>query len=404
MAIFRSVLERVLQGLALILGWGFLCGIDRGGSNPNFGLSDLESKNMFQSMPPPSAWPLSFWITLFILIVGPVATIYGLRYLKEKQEKAQMEKIADEQAQLGVDTELEDKKVEDTMRKFIAEVVGTDDPIEVLPVVKDPVLFEEKIEAYKATPRCSADKLAKIYALRKSMQFTINYPEIPFIKTQMLIPNIRLECQLEHKNKMVNFMSSVLEVHEDRFLIKPPMVKKRPANLKQFPTVTCKLTREGDADYEFKAPVIDQLLEGSNGVILGHTPEIRKMVIRESERVPMEMTMDFNFIQQAAFEAEQVGGAAGPRVALSGKVEDMSAGGMMIQIGSMPSPEISTDDVMEFHLARANLRGMMLANVVRVVDKGGLFNLHLRFRNVDQLMRIKLNQYLHRAKKSKQAA
>jgi hypothetical protein len=47
---------------------------------------------------------------------------------------------------------------------------------------------------------------------------------------------------------------------------------------------------------------------------------------------------------------------------------------------------------------------MMLANVVRVVDKGGLFNLHLRFRNVDQLMRIKLNQYLHRAKKSKQAA
>ncbi len=367
-------------------------------------LSDLETKNMFQAMPPPSSWPISFWITLFILVFGSTGAVFGIRYLRERQAQAEMEQIADEQAQMGLDSELEGKKVEDTTRNFLHELCGTDDPIELLPVVKDPKLFEQQVAAYKSSPRFKPDKLPKVAQLRTSLTFNVKNPEVPFLLTQMLVPNIRLECQLVHKNKMVNFITTVLEVHEDRFLIKPPMVKKRPANMKQFPQVSCQMRREGDADYEFQVRVLDQLTDGNAAVVLGHTDSIRKMVIRESERIPLGMNMDFSFIQEAQYDLEKnFGKEPGVRIPVSAKVVDMSAGGMMVIINSMPNPEISPGDVMEFHLARANLRGVMAASVVRVVGNGGAHNLHLKFRDVDQLVRIKLNQYLHRAKKSQQA-
>ncbi|GIT03681.1 MAG: hypothetical protein CM1200mP28_09400 [Deltaproteobacteria bacterium] len=50
----------------------------------------------------------------------------------------------------------------------------------------------------------------------------------------MLEPGTHLECQILHKNKYVVFMSNILDSNETELLIKPPKVKSRPANMKQF--------------------------------------------------------------------------------------------------------------------------------------------------------------------------
>ena len=100
--------KNLYWGFGITVLWFLLCGVDRSGStSPSFNTSDLETANLFQSMPPPSTWPISFWIALFILVFGSIGGFFGIKYLREKQAQDELDAIIDEQAQLGLDTELE---------------------------------------------------------------------------------------------------------------------------------------------------------------------------------------------------------------------------------------------------------------------------------------------------------
>ena len=74
----------------------------------------------------------------------------------------------------------------------------------------------------------------------------------------MLEPGTHLECQILHNEKNVVFMSNVLDSNETELMLKPPKVKNRPANMKQFTELQCRIRRENDADYEFKLKIIGQ--------------------------------------------------------------------------------------------------------------------------------------------------
>ena len=65
---------------------------------------------------------------------------------------------------------------------------------------------------------------------------------------------------------------------------------------------------------------------------------------------------------------------------------------------------IKKEDVFLFHLPYASLRGNLAVSVVDVVALEGKSNIHLKFKDVDMLTHIKLNQYLHRKKVKIQAA
>ncbi|GIS36752.1 MAG: hypothetical protein Ct9H90mP8_1720 [Pseudomonadota bacterium] len=95
-------IQKIISGLGLAFLWFMLCGIDRS-NTPSFSTSDLETSNLFQSMPPPSTWPISFWITLFVLVFGSVGGFFGVKYLREKQAQEELDAIVDEQAQLGLE-------------------------------------------------------------------------------------------------------------------------------------------------------------------------------------------------------------------------------------------------------------------------------------------------------------
>jgi c-di-GMP-binding flagellar brake protein YcgR len=221
----------------------------------------------------------------------------------------------------------------------------------------------------------------------------------------MLEPGTHLECQILHKDKNVVFMSNVLDSNETELMLKPPKVKSRPANMKQFKELQCRIRRENDADYEFKLKIIGQLVRDLNAVILEHTSNIRRLHIRNSERLQLDLEMEFEMVTGRQFEMErQLDLGKGDYVNLSGIVKDMSAGGIKVQLKELPSDGIKREDVFIFHLPYASLHKKLAVSVLDLVSNEGLTDVHCEFLDVDMLTRMKINQYLHRRKLSMEAA
>ena len=207
-----------------------------------------------------------------------------------------------------------------------------------------------------------------------------------------------------NKKKIV-FTSTIIDSNETQLLIKPPTVKRRPANIRQFKELYCNIRRGNDADYEFKFEIIGQLKKDLNAVILSHTNKIRKLQIRISERLPMELEMDFQLLSSEQFEMEQkfdLGRLQHHK--LSGIIKDLSAGGLKVQLDELPPQGINKSDVFLFHLPYASLRENLVASVLDVNPRRGQVDVHFFFRDIDMLTRMKLNQYLHRRKLSMEAA
>ncbi|MBP45985.1 MAG: hypothetical protein CL925_16500 [Deltaproteobacteria bacterium] len=395
--------KNLYWGFGITVLWFLLCGVDRSGStSPSFNTADLETANLFQSMPPPSTWPISFWIALFILVFGSIGGFFGIKYLREKQAQDELDAIIDEQAQLGLDTELENKNIEQEARDFLEEMCGTSDPVDLFPIISSNELFEEKAEEYKNSERFREEGLSQLYDLRRSLEFSIKNPEVPFLNTQMLEKGLKLECKITHKSRNVIFMTSILDANESHLYIKPPSVKKRPANLKQFPSIHCRLRRSNDADYEFDLEIVNQLIDEMNAVILKQTSVINKMTIRESERIPMEMEMNFQRVSEAQYDLEHKFEAEEQeRDRVTSLIRDMSAGGMKIQMDDLQG--LTKGDVLVFHLPRASLRRDLAASLTNIVPRGGMNDLHFKFRDIDTITKMKINQYLHRATKNMEA-
>jgi len=393
--------ENLITGFWFVILWFLLCGIDRS-NKPSFSTTDLETSNLFQAMPPPSTWPISFWIALFILVFGSIGGFYGVRYLREKQAQEELDAIVDEQAQMGLETEYENKKIDEETREFVTELCGTVDPVDILPVISSSELFEQTVIDFKESDRFEEEAYQKIFELRKSLEFTFKNLDWPFLNTQMLEKGMKLECEIRHKSRNVVFMTSILDANESHLYIKPPSVKKRPANLKQFPSIHCRLRRANDADYEFDLEIVDQLIDEMNAVILKQTSEIRKMTIRESERVPMDMEMNFQLVSDAQYDLEHKFEAEEQeRDMVTATIKDMSGGGMKLQMKDLQG--LNKDDVLIFHLSRSSLRRDLAASVMNIVPRGGLYDLHLKYRDNDTITKMKINQYLHRATKNMEA-
>tara|TARA_Y100001970_G_C14249389_1_gene870680 strand:+ start:2480 stop:3694 length:1215 start_codon:yes stop_codon:yes gene_type:complete len=400
-----ELLHKLRRLLFIIIVWWFLCAIDRTPKKSNFTLRDLQTKNLIQSMPPMSEIPLSFYIISSTLLISLFGGIFSIRFLHKKKVQDGLNKIAEDQAQLSVDAELESRQVEDQDRDFLIKMCDTNDPSVLLEVLMSSEKFEKVVYEYKNSSRFSKSELIKIFVLRKSLQFTFKNPKFSFISTQMLEPGNHFEFQIRHKGKNIVFMSPILDSNETQMLIKPPTVKKRPANLKQFTELFCIVRRGSEAEYEFKLKILGQLVTDLNAVILRHTKNIRKLKIRVSERLPMNIGMNFHFLSKEQYEIskKEVHLKFKPEK-LFGKILDMSSGGIKVEVEKLPQGGIKEGDIFRFHLPFASLRGNLTVSAVNVVSLNKKSNIHMMFKDVDMLTHIKLNQYLHRKKNKTQAA
>ena len=371
----------------------------------NFTLKDLETKNLAQSMPPLSEIPLSFYVLAFSLLGTVIGGIFLIRYLHKKKVEDGLNKLAKDQAQLVVDSEFEARNLEDEDREFFLELTNTSDPAKHVPIIMSSQKFEDTVMDYKKSKKFKDSALDKIYMLRKGLQFNFKNTNSSFICTQMLEPGTHLECQILHKEKNVVFISNVLDSNETELMLKPPKVKSRPANMKQFTELQCRIRRENDADYEFKLKIIGQLVRDLNAVILEHTSNIRRLHIRNSERLQLDLEMEFEMVTARQFEMDQqLDLGKGDYAKLSGIIKDMSAGGIKVQLKELPSDGIKREDVFLFHLPYASLRKKLAVSVLDVVSREEFNDIHCEFRDVDMLTRMKINQYLHRRKLSMEAA
>ena len=405
MLVLIKYFQKVSLSAGIMSAWLLLCGISRSPKEAKFGLQDLQTTNMLQSMPPLSEIPLSFYFSAGGFVSSVVGGIILVRYLHKKKIREDLEQIAEDQAQLSVDSEFEARHVDNEERNFLIELCGTSDPTELLSVIMHVEKYEKKVEDYKNSTNFTKDDLNNIFMLRKSLHFSFKNTEVEFYSTQMIEVGTQLEFQIRHEQKNIVFMSTVLDSNETQLLIKPPTVKRRPANIRQFKELHCNIRRVNDADYEFKFEIAGQLKTDLNAVILRHTNKIRKLQIRISERLPMELEIDFQLLSSEQFEMEQkfdLGHLQHHK--LAGIIKDLSAGGLKVQLDELPPQGINKSDVFLFHLPYASLRKNLAASVLDIIPSNGLIDVHFVFRDIDMLTHMKINQYLHRRKISMQAA
>ena len=115
----------------------------------NFTLKDLETKNLAQSMPPLSEIPLSFYFLAFSFLGTVIGGIVFIRYLHKKKVEDGLNKLANDQAQLVVDSEFEARNLEDEDREFFLELTNTKDPAKHVPIIMSSQKFEDTVNAYK---------------------------------------------------------------------------------------------------------------------------------------------------------------------------------------------------------------------------------------------------------------
>lgn len=283
-------------------------------------------------------------------------------------------------------------------RRLVEELAGGTTSEFVSPILEEVENFEKKVEEWKAQPHENKE-LQRVFNLRQRLGYDFGNKRCQFIRTQMLNPGLekKLECQLPITEKVVLFMTPILDVTESRIVIKPPTIKGKPANLKKFPYLICKIRRDDDAEYEFKLPVLNQISGKMNVVVLGHAKEINKMFIRESDRIECQIQSTFAILNDQQLEQKMTAGkkAKGEMVldTFDAMIVDISQGGAKIVTQKPPVMPVANNFVL-FNILGANLKEDVMAKVLRVIEKDGMVTINIQFHRLRELVRMRINKFL----------
>lgn len=332
---------------------------------------------------------------------GAVAGVSGIFYLmhrKKIEAKQQIQKVSDEKAHLRLDIVLSKLNILPEERALLEQIAqGATHPNELLPLVESVEDFEQKVADFKKVKQ-ESKVLKGIYHLRHKLGYDFQNKRASFVTTQMLAGGLKLECQIPHAKKNILFVSPILTVSETGILLKPPTIKKKPVNLKRYPYLTCRIRREEEADYEFQLPLINQIFGKPNAVVLGHTDDIKKLYIREAERIPVDIFTTFSIMSEEELNA--LSGAKADMVmeSINGKIVDISVGGIKAVLEERPA-KLSIGDLMIFHLQGANLRDDLKARVLGINSHDTGHDVHMQFFRSRELERMKIKKFVFQRQK-----
>lgn len=364
--------------------------------------------DMFKFKQPSSVQtPDWFYWAMGAVIIFATAGFYFMSRQKKRQEALQMKKVADEKAHLRLDVLLSKLSVILPERKLLEKLANATHPDDVLPLVESVEDFEKKVEIFKKEAKPDPKVLRNIYHLRHKLGFDVLNKRVNFITTQMLTGGIKLECKIPHPQKSILFVSPILNVTENGILLKPPTIKKKPVNLKKYPHLICRIRREDEADYEFQLPIKNQLFGKPNAIVLGHTKDIKKLFIREFERVTVDIFTTFYVMTEEQLNEMGTGVTAGKSDlalnTINGRIVDMSAGGFKAVCETVP-PNLELGDIFIFHLQGANLREDLKAQVLHFGKKEEGYDVNFQFFRTRELERLKIKKFIHRMEKKAASA
>ena len=399
----------------------------------NFTLSDLEA-----NYSTPINSNVEFLILIVFLLVIVIVSFISFQKRKKKRKITTKIRMTSTLTSQPFQTILEN--LTRAQMNLLQRICATDDEAKLITIIKSGEEFEKNVQHYKKSRKPQTQKnqheleldaieleldaiegntaykelgepltkeeLDAIFTLRQDLNLNILNKNCPFVSTQMLVKNQKLQCQVERKGKYVVFTANINNISEEGILIKAPLVKGKPANLKQFGNVKCRLRRNQDADYEFELPVVLQKSDNAHKVVLLHTNKIRKMAIRDSERVNMQgMRLQFRTVKEALYNMkEKFEPLPEHAYNIDANVLDLSAGGMKLILNQMPEENFQEGDIFLFHLKYASLREDIAGTVRGIIHREKTVDVHLQFRDSSTLARMKLLQYLHRFKKEHYAA
>ena len=85
-------------------------------------------------------------------------------------------------------------------------------------------------------------------------------------------------------------------------MLRPPTIKKKPVNLKRFPHLTARIRRQ-NIDFEFNLPIVNQISEKNHVVIVEHTSVIKKLFVRNYERVELNLVSQIEYVTPEYYES-----------------------------------------------------------------------------------------------------
>ncbi|MBF0279808.1 MAG: PilZ domain-containing protein [SAR324 cluster bacterium] len=417
----RLLYERLMLLVFPLLMWFMLSGQFRKTYTPGEKPEALNSGDLsIFKIKQPNAMKTPSWFYWVVgggIISAALILFLTIRYRKY-QDAMQIKKVNDEKAHLRLDVVLSKLNVIPPERKLLEMLAdGATHPDDILPLVESVEDFEEKVENFKKKEEKPDSKVLKsIYNLRHKLGFDVLNKRINFITTQMLTGGIKLECRIPHPNKNILFVSPILNVSESGILLKPPTIRKKPVKLKQYPYLICRIRREDEADYEFRLPILNQIFGKPNAVVLGHSNEIKKLFIREFDRVNVDIFTTFYVLTEEKLNELGAGiSATKSDMSLSsvnGNIVDMSVGGIRATIENLPKKVgddgnlqvIEPGDIFIFHLQGANLREDLKARILKINTSDKTHEVHLQFFRTRELERLKIKKFVYRMEKKAEGA
>jgi c-di-GMP-binding flagellar brake protein YcgR/HAMP domain-containing protein len=238
--------------------------------------------------------------------------------------------------------------------------------------------------------------LRRVNPLRQRLGFGFNNVRNPVTDTRLLPVGIKLQCRIPLPNRSVAFLTVLLGTNENQMAVRPPKAKGKPVDLTRFPSLTFRVSRENDAEYEFVCPVVGQSRSGLFAVALAHTNDIHRMLFRNAVRVPIDFPGQFYVVRQDAIE-EKSRAALRPQdsqYVLRVQLKDLSIGGALAWVAK-PAQAPATGDMVVFRLPEAQVQSDLVEQVVRKSDSPeGKIQLHLQFAGLKELDRLKLNRFI----------
>lgn len=278
---------------------------------------------------------------------------------------------------------------------LIAALVGADEVTAQVACLESRAAFEGAVRAFREQ-RPDDPALRRVNVLRQRLGFGFSNVRNPMNDTRMLPVGIKLQCRIGLPKRTVTFLTVLLGTNERQMTIRPPKAKGKPVDLGRFPTLTFRVSRENDAEYEFTCRVLGQSKSGVGAVGLAHTNEIERLLFRNAVRVPVDFASQFYVVRQDAI-VDKSRAALRPQdsqYVLTAQVRDVSIGGALVVVAD-PSQSPEGGDMVIFRMPEAQVHADMVAQVLRRVERpDGQAQLHLQFVGLKELDRLKLNRFI----------
>jgi len=333
-------------------------------------------------------------VAVLVVVLGTVAYFFFRR-------RRQLEELNLQREEARLRLLMSELNLGESEQRLMEVLAGSEEPGDLIPLLESRKEFEETLLRFRdANPDHPA--LRRMSSLRQRLEYGFSNHRNPFVDTRMLAPGLRLRCKIGLPKREVTFLTTILGINEDHFIIRPPTAKGKPVSLGSLSHLQFRVSRENDAEYEFTSRVIAQLPTGNRAVLLAHTRDIARMLFRHADRVSSEIATQFFVIRQE-FAADR--SAAQLKVLDSqyrfdGNIVDLSIGGALVMAKGRQE-RLHEGDVVVFRLPGAQMRDDVVSQVVGSLSlEAEATQLHLQFMGMKELNRLKLSKFLTTLKES----